>query len=331
MYKDLNVLLAIFILIQYCICITNAGSVTVSGISSGAYMAVQFHVAFSSVVQGAGVIAGGPYYCANNDVLIATTSCMADPSLINLTELYAATDFAASTLTIDPTSNLASTKVWIYSGMKDTVVVQGVVKKLETYYQHYIDASQINTTYNIPSEHSFVTDNFGNNCSYLGPDYINNCNFNSAYNLLSFILPTEINPPSTTNSSKENFVEIDQSQFIPYGTALDAGLYDYAFAYIPPQCQQRNKGVCSVHIAYHGCLQTIPLIGDTFYVNTGYNEIADTNNLIILYPQAQANTLNPKGCFDWWGYTGADYASQLGVQMLTVKKMLDYLISEYNI
>lgn len=32
---------------------------TVSGLSSGAYFAVQFHVAFSSVIKGAGVIAGG--------------------------------------------------------------------------------------------------------------------------------------------------------------------------------------------------------------------------------------------------------------------------------
>ncbi len=37
-------------------------NVTVSGISSGGYMAVQFHVAFSSVVDGSGVVAGGPFY-----------------------------------------------------------------------------------------------------------------------------------------------------------------------------------------------------------------------------------------------------------------------------
>ena len=31
-----------------------------SGISSGGYMAVQLHVAYSSLVRGAGVLAGGP-------------------------------------------------------------------------------------------------------------------------------------------------------------------------------------------------------------------------------------------------------------------------------
>ncbi|GAM26473.1 hypothetical protein SAMD00019534_096480 [Acytostelium subglobosum LB1] len=306
-----------------------SGQVTISGISSGGYMAVQFHVAFSSIVSGAGIIAGGPYYCANNNVEIAQGACMAHPERISVSELIDATDFAASTFTIDPTSNMANSRVWIYSGTKDTVVVPGVVKKLVEYYQHYItDNSRINTTFDIPSEHSFVTDNFGNHCDYLGPAYINNCGFNTAYALLNSIIPQGVNPPSPVNSSASNIVQLDQASFIPYGTALEASLWDYAFAYVPPQCQN-NDGSCSVHVAFHGCLQTIPLINDTFYMNTGYNELADSNNMIILYPQAQANPLNPRGCFDWWGFTGTDYASQLGVQMATVKRMIDHLLTNY--
>src|SRR5262245_55504428 len=48
---------------------------SVSGLSSGGYMAVQFHVAHSAIVKGAGVIAGGPYFCAQDDQGIATTVC----------------------------------------------------------------------------------------------------------------------------------------------------------------------------------------------------------------------------------------------------------------
>ena len=40
------------------------GQTTVSGLSSGAYMAGQFAVIHSSLVTGAAIIAGGPYYCA---------------------------------------------------------------------------------------------------------------------------------------------------------------------------------------------------------------------------------------------------------------------------
>src|SRR4051794_29527696 len=40
------------------------GSVTVSGISSGAFFAHQFHIAYSSLVKGAGMVDGGLYGCA---------------------------------------------------------------------------------------------------------------------------------------------------------------------------------------------------------------------------------------------------------------------------
>src|SRR3954451_21625177 len=40
------------------------GQTTVSGLSSGGYMAIQFHIAFSETVRGAGIVAAGPYFCA---------------------------------------------------------------------------------------------------------------------------------------------------------------------------------------------------------------------------------------------------------------------------
>ncbi|WP_051975315.1 hypothetical protein [Cupriavidus necator] len=39
---------------------------SVSGLSSGAFMTVQLHLAHSSSFAGAGVIAGGPYRCAES-------------------------------------------------------------------------------------------------------------------------------------------------------------------------------------------------------------------------------------------------------------------------
>ena len=35
-----------------------------SGLSSGGFLAHQFQVAYSSLVKGAGIVAGGPYACA---------------------------------------------------------------------------------------------------------------------------------------------------------------------------------------------------------------------------------------------------------------------------
>ena len=38
-------------------------------------MAVQFHVAYSSIVSGAAAIAGGPYYCAQDSLWSAYLNC----------------------------------------------------------------------------------------------------------------------------------------------------------------------------------------------------------------------------------------------------------------
>ena len=57
----------------------------------------------------------------------------------------------------------------------------------------------------------------------------------------------------------------------------------------------------------HGCLQTIKDIGTEFVLNNGANEWAMANDAVVLYPQASSIPLsNPKGCWDWWGYTGED-------------------------
>lgn len=41
-----------------------------------------------------------------------------------------------------------------------------------------------------------------------------------------------------------------------------------------------------------------------FVENAGYNEWADANNIVVLYPQARTANLgfaNPQGCWDFWG------------------------------
>ncbi|MGH8498534.1 MAG: hypothetical protein ACRERV_06990, partial [Methylococcales bacterium] len=54
---------------------------TISGLSSGAFMTAQLHVAFSHYFGGAAIIAGGPFYCSgsyagNTFLENATNACM---------------------------------------------------------------------------------------------------------------------------------------------------------------------------------------------------------------------------------------------------------------
>jgi predicted peptidase len=120
-------------------------------------MAVQMHVIYSDMFSGAGIIAGGPFYCAQDNVMIAQTSCMKDPGTINLLKLETITESTfLTTHTIANPSNLKNQKVWIFSGSKDTEVVPGVVGKLDTYYKHYKTSNTF--VNNVPAQHSFPTD-----------------------------------------------------------------------------------------------------------------------------------------------------------------------------
>jgi poly(3-hydroxybutyrate) depolymerase len=95
--------------------------------------------------------------------------------------------------------------------------------------------------------------------------------------------------------------------------------------YIPAAC---DKGGCAVHVAFHGCHQGRETVGERFYKGTGYNEFADTNRLIVLYPQARMSDLagNPKGCWDFWGYSEPKtFYTREAPQMRAVVAMLDRL------
>jgi len=53
------------------------------------------------------------------------------------------------------------------------------------------------------------------------------------------------------------------------------------------------------------------IIGDKYVRHAGYNEVGELNDIIIIYPQATPTPVNPQGCWDWWGYTGAMYGKDI--------------------
>jgi poly(3-hydroxybutyrate) depolymerase len=146
--------------------------VTVSGLSSGAAMAAQLHLAYSSVFSGSGIVAGPPYYCAQGNSLTAVTTCMSGPStFIPVSRLQSQLQSYVSAGSADPTSNLKNDPVYIFSGTNDRVAYQSVVKIHETIYSSV--GADIKTKYDIPASHAFVTDNYGGACALLNSEFIN--------------------------------------------------------------------------------------------------------------------------------------------------------------
>jgi hypothetical protein len=159
----------------------------------------------------------------------------------------------------------------------------------------------------LQAEHAWITSGFGSQCAYLGAPYINACQFDMSYTMLNFIFSgSMLPPPPGTVAPVANLKSLSQKQFTPgHAAPASLSLFDTAYAYFATSCMASTAG-CRVHVAFHGCEQTIPDIGMAFVNHSGLNEVAEVNKLIILYPQAVKSTLipfNPKGCFDWCAHT----------------------------
>jgi chitodextrinase len=309
---------------------------SVSGLSSGGFMAVQFEVAYSSILKGAGIIAGGPYGCAHDargDANKAMPACMNATRTINVPDLINITDQCARDDKIDSTSNLANHKIWMFSGTADSVVKQSVMNDLQRYYLHYVNSSNIFYKKNIAAEHAMPTDFYGNSCATKSDPFINNCHYDAAGELLKWIYGS-LNPKNTGTLSDDHFIEFDQSEFIPNPNSHS--MANTGWLYVPANCA--NGQACKLHVVFHGCKQYpsyqyfalgsgMVKYGTTYVRNTAYNNWADTNNIIVLYPQAFNGNKNPVGCWDWWGYDDPNYATQNGNQMKAVKAMVDKIAS----
>jgi poly(3-hydroxybutyrate) depolymerase len=132
-------------------------AVTVSGISAGGYMAVQFHVAHSALVRGAGIVAAGPYFCAEASLRHALGRCMQGDEEIPTARLLETTSQLGLEGAIDPIAGLADDRVWIFHGAADPVVSTPVVDALEAYYHALVSPEQVARVEHPEAGHTFPT------------------------------------------------------------------------------------------------------------------------------------------------------------------------------
>lgn len=316
---------------------TDIKATSVSGISSGAYMAGQFQIAHSKIVMGAAIIAGGPYGCAQSvfsDMMMgpgvaflnmpkAINGCMLNTlapwGVPDVALLAEKTRNLARAGRIDPIENLLDDRVYLFSGSNDRTVVPSIVKAAFDYYKLLgFSDDHVAFVSDIPAGHAFVTASEGQSCEITGKPYIVDCNYDQAEAVLSHIYGA-LKPRTETPGG--TFLTFDQRPFFRGITGHD--MEDEGVAYIPADCAASTS--CRVHIAFHGCAQNIAASGDAFIRETGYANWADANALIVLFPQAASSPMNPQGCWDWWGFTGRDYLTQDAAQITIVFRMLQHL------
>ena len=298
-------------------------STSVSGLSSGAFMSVQYGTAYSASVMGVGVVAGGPYNCAyvNSGGIMA---CMSGSPSGQMSWLAA--EGFATLGQIDPVAGIAKQKVYVFSGTQDAVVKPPVVQATRDFYQAAAvpkaDLAYVNA---LPAGHAFIATTFGNVCATNATPYIDQCaQKGKAYDQPLAILQHIYGPLQPAVASLSSTVRpFDQRAF----ASADTGLDSVGFYYVPISCAT-NSSACAVHVVFHGCQQGAAVVGSDVYSKVGYNQWADSNQTIVLYPQILASQMspqNPQGCWDWWGYSGANFQVKSGPQMMAVKAMVDRL------
>lgn len=344
---------------------------TVSGISSGAFMAVQMGVAHSAAVKGVAATAGGPYFCALQDALggagvsRAIRRCMqGDPdygvtpiTADALAQMQAAARAWSARGLIDPVDSLAGQTVWLFHGYNDGIVKKPANDALRDWFRGFTPASQVFYKDHLNAGHAQISaacadasSGSCNPCAQTGGKFINACADKPAasglydaagaalqlfYGPLQRVVTTQLGSRLETFEQKPFTKDRQGVPVLPIRLAMG----DTGYVYVPQACKAGES--CRLHIAFHGCMQDAGSIGNRFAAGAGFNEWADKNRIVVLYPQARATITtpasssvptNPMGCWDWWGYndflydsSAGRYAQKGGAQIAAVWRMAERL------
>lgn len=342
-------------------------AVTVSGLSSGAYMAGQFGVAYSASLSGAAVLAGGPYGCSRGNVSTAmfNCSCPADQNFAlqamnafgggcqvfnpDVYLLFSQNAVAGNTEAnaIDGTFHLKSHRIWLFSGAQDHVVDPQLVNAAQKFYERLgVPSAQIHREMNSEAGHGFPSPQAKQACSLTHTPFLTQCNLDAAGELLKWLYPgtPDWQAGTVDEGGLKQFKQTTYDDKKVFSSLDSTG-----WVYVPKACE-RSHAHCRLHVAFHGCEQGQSFkiggqkFGLQFVKEAGYNRWAEAGRIVVLYPQVKPSTkggffnpyqFNPKGCWDFWGYTEKfaalnpgtpNFAKQSAPQMKAVKAMIDDLL-----
>lgn len=302
-----------------------------AGISSGGAMAVQMSVAYSRLFRGAAIYAGLPYYCAQDSEATALTTCEEDaPTAIDLAPLEATTRNYAAQGLIDPLKYLRRQKIYLWSGTIDVTVRQPAMDDVRTYYRDF-HANVFQYDNNFQAAHGWESPYGPNPCNVESSPFIVLCHDSdrsggtgtAVYDSEQVWMRKFFGKlkPKNDGTLAGAVVPFDQNEFAPGGNASAIGMDTTGYAFVPKSCAAGKR--CGLILAIHGCNQYFGEIGSQFIDDSGINQWADTNNVVVLYPQTIVIASNPAGCWDWWGYLNdPNYAQKSGPQMQALYLMV---------
>ncbi|HKA99650.1 MAG TPA: poly(3-hydroxybutyrate) depolymerase, partial [Methyloceanibacter sp.] len=235
---------------------------SVSGLSSGAFMAVQIEVAHSSDIVGAGIVAGGPFACAESasaqafpfwPTAVAQNAAQALYRCMKTD--WGAPDLAASVKRakelavagdIDPIDDVKDDNVYLFSGNEDATVTRPVVEAAKRFFEEIGVQSGNITLVEKEGGHAFLTEEGGAACGISAAPYVSDCDYDQAKAILSWIYGP-LTPPIPGLSG--HFIVFNQNDF----SGASDGFADEGTVFIPESCA--TEPGCRIHIVLHGCEQ----------------------------------------------------------------------------
>lgn len=289
-------------------------------------MATQSHMAWPEIFSAVALVAGGPYGCAGGDLKTALGSCMKGTPPPDVDALVARARQRAQQGELGPLSALAGSRVYVLHGNEDTLVAESVAKDAAVFYEKLRDGQPALHTLKVDWDgersfaHNLPVTAKGDDCGKSEAPYLGHCGFDAAQKIFSELFG---DPPHAVAAASGELRKFDQKAFLT--DAKDAFLADDGYVYVPRICLTGTS--CGVLVVFHGCKQNADAVGEAFVRDAGFNRWADAYNVTVVYPQTRASfaPLNPQACWDWWGYSGANYDTRNGVQQQWLRHALTAL------
>ena len=266
---------------------------------------------------------------------------------------------------IDNVSNIKAHQLYFYRGTHDTCYKTGAEEATLGFYARLTldrgDGNHVAYRGDVASDHAQPTGprypgepEWGGPCGGQGQgkgkgpwSYIEACDYDGAGGVLKHMYGDRkyradgLKQP-TGPAKPENLLVFDQSAFWINATHPElkspnlpndgsAGTAAYAYAYVPASCRKQAAATppCRMHLYHHGCGGPW---GSDFYKgvtqNGGFNEWAEANDLVIVYPAMSSwgrTGQTRGGCWDGYAQTGSDYGLKSGAQISVVHNMITQL------
>lgn len=298
----------------------NSSEVSLSGLSSGAAMAVQYAVAHSASVTAVGSIAGPQWGCADGRVSRAINDCMCGRRPPLAATVSAARGLASSGAidSLSPEGPRALRRAFVFQSPKDETVRLVSGRANVDFLTAFLGTAPAldlgnGADHSDQADHGIIAPGTGNDaCSLNGPEpsgesFVRTCgaedNAGSMFHAF-FGVGTTFDPGKRAHDVAESEiwafdqgrivdrvkaqgapVSADFSNLFWFGMADSSGRrtnFDMAATgYLYVPPSCRTAGSrCRVHVALHGCKQD----AKRFALKAGYNNWAEHYRIIVVYP-----------------------------------------------